>query len=397
MNTAPTEDQTKLRAQLALVARRLYGDPDAALRAMRNDADISGTEAVRRRLEHDFRHYGEATAAVQGPAREQAQTVLRDGGLAADMERWLAVDHTPGPRLTPVEDAGQTIHAPQPDMAGRQPVGAHGPLRGADPRAGLNAAERLAYDQLDAFAKAKERLERWLAAEARLHAIQDHRDNLAAAEEKAPAAMTALKTEVDGAFTDGAKAMDRIVVAMQESGAAEAARQIRSGELLKGDQRQITTSKRRFLLFAQRDLDAEAQVRERVATRIETLGYYEGDLGKWSTFQPLDRPAVTGAENVRAALELEEAKVVSDSGIGRAREQALQNRPTLPHPSTESSQLALSAQQHLDRLPPESRERVIRAAQQSGLDRMGAALNHLQTIQMAARTFREGIEPPGGH
>jgi hypothetical protein len=398
VNTAPTEDRTRLRAQLELVARRLYEDPDAALRTMRHDADVGGAEAVRRRLEHDFTHYGEAAAAVQGPARERAQMVLRDGGLAADMERWLAVDHTPsGPRLAQEDSVQQVVRPPEPEAAGRQPAAAHGPPPSTDPRAGLNAEERLAYDQLEAFAEAKERADRWQAAEARLHAIQDHRDNLAAAEEKVPAAKAALKTEVEAAFTDGAKAMERIEAAMQESGAAETARRIRSGELLNKDQRQITTSKLRFGAFPQRNRAAEAEIRERVATRIETLGYLEGDLGKWSTFQPQDRPAVTGAKSVRAALELEEAKVLANSGIGRAREQVARNRPPPPHPSVESSQLARSAQQHLDRLPPEGRERVIRAAQQSGLDRMGAALSHLQTIQMAARTFREGIEPPGGH
>lgn len=49
------------------------------------------------------------------------------------------------------------------------------------------------------------------------------------------------------------------------------------------------------------------------------------------------------------------------------------------------------------RLPRESRarERVARAAQRAGADGITAALSHLQTIQMAARSFREGLEPPG--
>ena len=38
---------------------------------------------------------------------------------------------------------------------------------------------------------------------------------------------------------------------------------------------------------------------------------------------------------------------------------------------------------------------VLQAAQRSGVGRMSAAVSHLQTIQMAARTLREGIEPPG--
>lgn len=398
MNSTPTEDQTRPRAQLEHVARRLYEDPDAALRAMRHDIDVEGAEAVRRRLEHDFTHYGEAAPSVQGPARDRAQVVLRDGGLAADMERWLTVDHTPSrPQLAQEESVEQVMRAPEPEALGRQPVAAHDPPPGTDPRAGLNAEERLAYDQLEAFAEAKERADRWQAAEARLHAIQDHRDNLAAAEKQVPPAKEALKTEVEAAFTDGAKAMQRIEAAMQQDGAAETARRIRSGELLNKDQRKITAPKRLFGVLPQRDRAAEAEIRERVATRIETIGYYEGDLGKWSTFQPQDGAAVQGAKGVRAALDREEAQVVANSGIGRAREQVARNRPTPPHPSVEASQLARSTQQHLDRLPPESRERVIRAAQQSGLDRMGAALSHLQTIQMAARTFREGIEPPGAH
>lgn len=398
VNPAPTKDQIRARAQLELVAQRLYEDPDAALRAMRHDLDVEGAEAVRRRLEQDFTHYGEAAAAVQGPAGERAQMVLRDGGLAADMERWLAAGHTPsGPRLAQEDNVGQVVRAPEPEVGARQPAAADGPPPGTDPRAGLNAEERLAYDQLEAFAEAKERADRWQAAEARLHAIQDHRDNLAAAEKQIPPAKNALKAEVEAAFTDGAKAMERIEAAMQQDGAAETARRIRAGELLSKDQRKITAPKRLLGVLPQRDGAAEAEIRERVATRIETIGYYEGDLGKWSTFQPQDGPAVQGAKGVSAALDREEAQVVANSGIGRVREQVARNRPPPPHPSVEASQLARSAQQHLERLSPESRERVIRAAQQSGLDRMGAALSHLQTIQMAARTFREGIEPPGGH
>ena len=395
MNAAPTEDQAKPRAHLEQVVQRLYEDPDAALRAMRHDLDLEGAEAVRRRLEHDFTHYGKAATLVQGPAGERAQGVLRDGGLAADMAGWLTLDHAPSGAPLPREDSvEQVIRAPEPGALGHQPA-AHVPPPGTDPRAGLNVEERLAYDQLEAYAVAKERADRWQAAEARLHAIQDHRDNLAAAEKQIPPAKEALKTEVKAAFTDGVKAMEQIEASMQQDGAAETARRIRSGELLNRDQRKITAPKRLFGVLPQRDRAAEAEIRERVATRIETVGYYEGDVGKWSTFQPQDGPAVHGAKGVRAALDREEAQVVANSGIGLAREQVARNRSTPPHPSVEASQLARSAQQHLDRLPPESRERVMRAAQQSGLDRMGAALSHLQTIQIAARTFREGIEPPG--
>jgi hypothetical protein len=396
VNAAPPDDRINAQAQLEKVALRLYADPAAALDAMRQEAQAAGAEAVRRKLEHDFTQYGEAAAPVQGPARERAQQVLSDGGLAADMGRWLTVDHTPaGPQLAPADEVERVIRAPEAAAPRPQPADVHGPPPDADPRAGLNAEERLAYDQLEAFAEAKERADRWQTAEARLHAIHDHRDNLAAAEAKIPPAKASLKSEVEGAFTDGAKAMQEIEAAMQRDGPAETARRIRSGELLRKEQRTITAPTRRFGVLPRRDRAAEAEVRERVAQRIETIGYYEGDLGKWSSFQPQDGPAVHGAKNVRAALDREEAQVVANSGIGRAREHVERNRPRPVHPSVEASQLARAAQQHLDRLPPESRERVIHAARRSGLDRMGAALNHLQTIQMAARTLREGVEPPG--
>lgn len=396
MNAALTDDRTRAQAQLEQVAQRLYADATAALEAMRHDVQAAGAEAVRRRLEQDFTHYGEAAAPVQGPARERAQQVLSDGGLAADMERWLTLDHTPsGPHVAPSSEVEAVVRAPDL-VAPRQPAAEpHRPPPGADPREGLNAEERLAYDQLDAFAEAKERADRWQAAEAKLHAIYDHRDNLKAAEENIPVAKAALKQEMEGVYRDSAKALEQIETAMTRDGPAATARRIRSGELLGKEQTKIMAPTRAFGVFPQRDRAAEAQARDRVAQRIETIGYYEGDLGKWSTFQPQDGPAVHGARNVRAALDREEALVVADSGIGRAREHAQRNRTAPPHPSVEASQLARAAQQHLDRLPPESRERVIQAARRSGLDRMGAALSHLQTIQMAARTFREGIEPPG--
>lgn len=396
MSAAPLDDRINARAQLEHVARGLYADPTAALRAMRHDAHTQGAEEVRRRLEDDFTHYGEPTARVLGPARERAQLALREGGVAADVERWLTLDHTPaGPQLVRDGEIKRVMQAPDAEALGRAPADPRWPLPGEDPRAGLNAEERLAYDQIEAFAEAKERADRRQAAEARLHEIADHRDNLAAAEANIPRAKAALKSEVEGVFADGAKAMEGIEAALERDGPAETARRIRSGELLKNEQKKITAPKRAFGVIPRRDRAAEAEARERVAQRIETIGYYEGDLGKWSSFQPQDGPAVHGAKNVRAALDREEAKVAADSEIGRDREQLVRNRPAPPHPVREASQLGRAAQEHLNRLPPGSRERVIRAARQSGVDRIGAALGHLQTIQMAARSFREGIEPPG--
>ncbi len=396
MNAAPPDERAKAQKQLEKVVPKIYADPEAALIAMRNDIAVEGAEAIRRKLEHDFTHYGSPAPEVHGPVRQQVQEVLRDGNLAADMQRWLTIDHTPSaPQTGREEKVEQVVHARENETTGLRWSDAPAPPRVGDPRAGLNAEERLAYDQLEAFADAKERADRWQAAEARLHAIHDHRDNLAAAEANIPQAKTVLKSEVEEAFTDGPRAMERIEAAMESDGPAETARRIRSGELLGKEQRKTTAPKKFLGVLPRRDRAAEAEIRERVAQRIETIGFYQGDLGKWSTFQPQDGPAVHGAKNVQAALDREEARVVADTGIGRARERAQRNRSTPPHPSVEANQLARAAQQHLDRLPADSRERVVRAARQSGSDRMGAALGHLQTIQMAARTLREGIEPPG--
>ena len=394
MNAAPPDDRIRAQRQLETVAGRIYADPPAALLAMREDAQRLGPEAVRRRLEDDFTRYGDPADAVQGPARIRVQNVLRDSGLAADMERWLAIDR-PAPSTEIVTGGELDVPATAPEPPAHAPAPAPRAGRPGDPREGLNADERLAYDQLEAFAEAKERADRWQSAEARLHAIYDHRDNLAAAEAKIPAARDALRREVDVAFTDGEGAMKQIDAAMRRDGPADTARRIRSGEMLAKEQRKITAPTRRLGVIPQRDHAAETEIRERVAQRIETIGFYEGDLGKWSTFQPQDGQAVQGAKNVRAALDREEAQLVADSGIGRVREQAERTRATPVHPSVEASQLARAAQLHLDRLPPESRERVIQAAERSGVGRMSAAVSHLQTIQMAARTLREGIEPPG--
>ncbi|HEX8453192.1 MAG TPA: hypothetical protein VF647_13905 [Longimicrobium sp.] len=395
MSAAPLDDRINARAQLEHIARGLYADPTAALRAMRYDAHTQGAEEVRRRLEDNFTHYGEPPVRVHGPARERAQLALREGGVAADIERWLTHDHTPaGPQLIRDGEIERVMRAPDAEALGRAPADARWPLPGEDPRTGLNAEERLAYDQIEGFAEAKERADRRQAAEARLHEIADHRDNLTAAEANIPRAKAALKSEVEGAFADSAKALGRIERALERDGPSETAQRIRSGELLKNEQK-ITAPKRLLGVIPRRDRTAETEARERVAQRIETIGYYEGDLGKWSTFQPQNGPAVHGAKNVRAALDREEARVAADSGIGRDREQVMRNRPAPVHPSREASQLGRAAQEHLNRLQPESRERVIRAARQSGVNRIGAALGHLQTIQMVARTFREGIEPPG--
>ncbi|HEU4454999.1 MAG TPA: hypothetical protein VFR81_18190, partial [Longimicrobium sp.] len=116
MNAAPPDDRIKAQAQLEQVALRLYAEPVAALDAMRHAVQMEGAEAVRRRLEHDFTHYGAAAAPVQGPARERAQQVLSDGGLAADMERWLTLDHAPsGPQLTQADEVERVMRAPEPE------------------------------------------------------------------------------------------------------------------------------------------------------------------------------------------------------------------------------------------------------------------------------------------
>jgi hypothetical protein len=94
VSAAPLDERVSARAQLDHVARSLYADPVAALRAMRHEAHEAGPEAVRRRLEQDFGEYGTPDPRVQGVARERAQQVLRDG-LAADVEGWLRLDHQP--------------------------------------------------------------------------------------------------------------------------------------------------------------------------------------------------------------------------------------------------------------------------------------------------------------
>ena len=411
MSAAPLDDRINARAQLEHVARALYADPTAALRTMRYDAHVDGAAAVSQRLEADFRYYGEPIPDLHGPKGEKAQQALREGGVAADVEKWLRIDHTPPqPQLVADSEIERVMEAPDAEALGRDPAEGDRRQAAADPRDHLNPDERLAYEQLEAYAAARDREAERQAAEAQLHAIADHRDNLKAAEENLPQARLDLGREVDDTYAESGReavrqrdrkppvpssAMEKIEASMKRDGPAETARRIRSGELLGKQQKPIKSDKRFLGVFAQRDSAAEAEARERVAQRVETVGYYEGDLGKWSTFEPRDGPPVAGAKNVRAALDREEARVLAESDLGPVRKEVARSRRAAPHPSREASQLGNAARRQLDRLPPESRERIARTAQRSGADRVTAALGHLQTIHMAARSLREGVEPPG--
>jgi hypothetical protein len=389
----PLEERINARAQLQHVAAKLYADPVAALRAMRQHAHGEGPEAVRQKLEHDFTVFGEPHALVHGPARERAQGVFREGGLGAQVEKWLTLDHAPPqPQVVPDTQIERALHGPDAEQKGRVTPDAERAPR-LDDR--LNPEEQIAYDQLKAFADAKERADRHQAAEAQLHAIQDHRANLAAAEANLPGAKASLREEVEATYRQGAQAMGQIEAAMKQDGPAETARRIRSGELLAKDQRPVAGRRRVLGLFTRRDRPAEVDARERIAKRIETIGYYEGDLGRWSRFTPPDGPAVSGARNVRAALDREEARVMAHSEIGPIKREVERSRAPAPHPTREASHLGRAAQHHLNSLPPASRGRVVNAAQRAGGDKVGAALGHLQTIQAAARTLREGMEGPG--
>lgn len=409
MSATPLDDRLNARAQLQHVAAALYDNPVAALRAMRHDAHVEGADAVRRKLETDFLQYGEPNPALHGPKRVHIQEALRFEGVAADVERWLTIDHAPPqPQLVADSAVERVMHAPDAESLGRDPGEWDRRAAAHDPREILTPDERIAYEQLEAYAAAREREAQRQAAEARLHSIADHRDHLRAAEESLPEAKAALRREVGETFADakpgflarrqgirqGTSAIDTIEAAMQRDGPAETARRIRSGELL-GDQQKRITSPTGWFGMQRRDDAAELEARERVAKRIETVGYYEGDLGKWSTFQPQDGPAVTGVKNVRAALDREEARILGESDLGPARKEIARSRQAAPHPSREASQLGNAARRQLDRLSPESRERVARVAQRAGADRITAALGHLQTIHMAARSLREGVEPPG--
>lgn len=394
MSAAPRDERIQARTQLKLVADALYANGTEALSRMRRDAHLEGAASVQRKLEEDFTCYGEAHPRVAGPTRERAVEQLREHGLAGEIGKWLSVDH-PSPEARLVSDAEieRSLAGPDAEVLGRAPR-EPAPATAIDPRFELNEQESIAYAHLEAYAAAKERADQRTAAEARLHDIYDHRANLDAAESKLPAAREALQADLDDVCRDGETAMDRVARSMEQRGPADTAREIRRGALLNGDLKPINRE-RRWLLFAARDRAAEKRVLERLAQRVETLGYYEGDIGKWSTFRPENGPVATGAKNVRAALDREEAKVLADSDLGPIRRQIERSRPAQVHPSVEASRLERVVQRHLEDLPPVSRERVLNAAGRSGSDRMGAAMGHLQTLQMAARTFREGIEGPG--
>jgi hypothetical protein len=407
VSTAPRDDRINARAQLEYVARGLYEDPIAALRAMRAEAHLIGAQAVRQKLEEDFRTYGLPRADLHGPAGDRAQQALRVGGIGSEVEQWLALDHTPAPPRR-IEDAeiSRVMQAPDADQLGNQ----GSPLIGAtDPRELLSPEERIVYEQLEAYAAARGTSAERQAAESRLHAIEDHREHLRSAEAKLPEAKAALRGEVEEVFSEtprgvmarfrtstreGTSAVELLEAAVERDGPAETARQIRSRELL-GDRQKVITSPKRVFGFRGRDAAAEAAARERVAKRIETLGYYEGDLGKWSTFQPQDGPPVTGAKNVRAALDREEALVLAESGLGPRQKEIESRRTVAPHPSVAESHSGNAARRGLERLSPEGRDRIAQVAQRAGADHITAALAHLQMIQTVARTFREGIEPPG--
>lgn len=394
VSAAPLDDRINARTQLEHVARGLYADPTAALAAMRNTAHAEGAETVRRHLEADFSHFGEPASAVQGAARERAQEFLQEGGLAAKMERWLQLDHAPPqPQIVADSAIERALQFPDAEALGRKPLD-----RGSNdymgPGADLTPDEYAAYQQVEAYAAAKERADQRAAAEAQLHAINDHRANLDAAE---GTARSALRSEAEGTYVDVDSAMERIEAAIEQDGTAATARRVRSGELFgKKDQKHIISNNKTLGVISKRDLKAEGQARERVAQRIETIGYQTGDLGKWGTFQPKDGPPVHGVKNVRAALDREAARISADAGMSAAETRKIERSGARPvHPSQDAARLHRAAQEHLDRLPPASRERVAQAVQRSGSDRMASALGHLQTVQMFARTFREGIEGPG--
>lgn len=233
----------------------------------------------------------------------------------------------------------------------------------------LTADEQLAYNQIAAYADARAKARELQEAESRLHGIQDHRAHLDVAEQNLPRARTAMREEVSAACCEGNSAVKRIEVDLARDGPVRTAERIRSGALLKGDLKPIAASPR-FGIFPRRDREAEAEVLERLAKRVETIGYYEGDLGKWSRFEPESGPPVQGAKNVRAALDHEEARILGTSGINRTREDLDRSRVAPPHPSREASRLERAVQKNLEALSPESRERVLNAARMSGGDRI---------------------------
>lgn len=409
MSDAPRDERLYARAQLESFAKALYSDPTAALAAMRHAAHLEGTEAVRQQLERDFKAYGTPTPNLR---ELEAQRALRDGGLAEDLEGWLRLDHTsPQQRIVPDTEIERALSGPDAESLGRRPLGA-----GAreEPNGGiyedrskeaewsrvrgrqhLNPDEAIALEQVEAFAAARERAKHRATTDGQLLGVADHLAYLKAAEVKVPAAREALKAELPSVFTKPTAAETVLEEAMKEHGPAETARRVRSGDLLAGEQKKVFLKDRAMGIFPRRDHAAEAVNRERVATRIETIAVCEGDLGKWSTYQPLNGDPVTGAQNVKAALELDRARIISDGDYNAADIREIERSTgSKPHPALETEQLERSARAHLESLSPASRERVVQAAR-SGSDAVASAIGYLQTIQMATRTIREGIEGPG--
>jgi hypothetical protein len=399
VSDAPRDERLYARAQLETFAKALYSDPTAALAAMRQAAHLEGTEAVRQQLEEDFKAYGSPAPNLR---ELEAQRALRDGGLAEDLEGWLRLDHTPPQqRSVPDTEIERALDGPDAESLGRRPRDA----AGRQERNGINANgagrqhlspdEEAVLGQVEAFAAARERAKHRVTTDAQLLGVADHLAYLKDAEAKIPAAREALTAELPGVFTNPTSAEKVLEDAMKEHGPAETARRIRSNDLLAGEQKKVFLKERAMGVFPRRDHAAEAVNRERVAKRIETIAVCEGDLGKWSTYQPLEGAPVNGAQNVKAALELDRARIISDGDYNAADVREIErSTASKPHPALEAEQLERSARANLESLSPASRERVVQAAR-SGSDAVASAIGYLQTIQMATRTIREGIEGPG--
>jgi hypothetical protein len=352
VSDAPLDKRLYARAQLEHFAQALYSDPTAALAAMREAAHLEGTEAVRQQLEQDFKAYGEPAERLRGPDGEVAQRALREAGLAADLEGWLRLDHAgPGVQGGPETEIERAVNGPDAESLGRNPTD---PSAGDAPHARiddqgarrqhLSPDESAALEQVEAFAAARERAARRATAEGQLHDVADYLANLRAAEEKIPAAREALKAELPGVYRDPAAAGEVIDQAIRKDGPAETARRVRSGDLLAREQKKVFHKDRSLGVFPRRNRGAEALDRERVAQRIETVALYEGDLGKWSTYQPLDGPAVEGAKNVRAALDRDKARIIADGEIGPGDVREIEKSKAIkPHPSREAERLERSA------------------------------------------------------
>jgi hypothetical protein len=521
VSDAPRDERVYARAQLEHFTNALYSDPSGALAAMRHAAELEGTEAVRNKLEHDFKAFGQPAPKLLDL---EAQRALRYGGLAKDLEGWLRLDQTAAPpqigpdgaiegpvnapdaespdgpphdapprqepsggiredrAIGPENEIDRAVHVPAAESLGQRRLDApvpqepngdihevrvigtnteiaegnvpdaesleQRPLAPAvrqEPSGGiredrairsdteigavnapnaeslgrrppdaalpqeqnggfygdrarrqhLSPDEAAVLEQVEAFAAARERAKQRATSDGQLLGVADHLAHLQAAEAKLPAAREALKAELPGVFTKPSAAEKVIEEAMKEHGPAETARRVRSGDLLAGEQKKVFLKDRAMKIFPRRDHAAEAVNRERVAKRIETIAVCEGDLGKWSTYQPLDGAPVSGAQNVKAALELDRARIISDGGYNAADVREIErSTASKPHPALEAEQLERSARANLESLSPASRERVVQAAR-SGSDAVASAIGYLQTLQMATRTIREGIEGPG--